>query len=83
VKGLLIGRLRAVIWKRLAGDLPPGQPPSVSEGGQVYRVHGPALVQEVEHAVGAFVHERHGAHLDADGLAFGRWFGRSHRAKAG
>jgi hypothetical protein len=72
VEGLLIGFLPAVVGKDLPRNLATGQPSPVGERGQIHHVSRPLFLQEVKHLVCAFVNEGHGAHLDADGLAFAR-----------
>ena len=76
VKELLVGLQHPVVRKRVPGNLPAGQSAAVGEGGQVNCVHRTKFLQKVKHLVRAFVHERHSADLDANGLGFGQRFRR-------
>ena len=58
-----------MIGKRLAGDLPAGDPAAVGERGEVDRVDLPALLEDVEHLIDPFIDKRDGADLNADRLA--------------
>src|SRR3989442_8194081 len=58
--------LLAVIGERLATQLPAGDAATVGERGEEERVDRGHLLESVQHLVGAFVHERHGSHLNPD-----------------
>ena len=76
VKGFRVRFLRPMVGKGTAWNLPPSQAATEGEGGQKEGVCAGALFEEVEHLADAFVHERDGAHLDADHLAWRRrWCG--------
>src|SRR6266581_3092394 len=74
VKGFLVRLLFAVIGKRLAGDLPPGEPASIGERGEKDCVHRAFALKDVERLLGAFIHERYRADLEADHLGGRRIF---------
>jgi len=76
VERLLIGLLLSVIGKRLTGHLASPQPASIGEGRQKNRVHRAAFLEQVEHLLGALVHEGNRAHLDAYSLLPRRLFRR-------
>ena len=68
--------LRPMVGKGMAWNLPPSQASTVGEGRQKEGVCAGALLEDVERLAGAFVHERDGANLDADRLAWRRrWCG--------
>ena len=69
VERVLVVLLLAVVGQRLAGDLPSGDAATVGERGEIDRVDLPALLQDVEHLLDAFIDERHGADLNPDRLA--------------
>src|SRR2546425_8011408 len=63
---IVVVLLLAVVWERLAAQLPAGDAATVSERGEKQCVDRGQLLEPVEHPVGAFVHERHGAYLNTD-----------------
>ena len=71
VEVLFVRLLHPVVRKRVSRNLPACQAATVREGGQVNRVHRPQFLEKVKYLVRAFVDERHGADLDANGLGFG------------
>ena len=63
-KGCRVVFLLAVIGQWLIRKLPAGNAATVCKAGHEERVDRRHLAQAVEHAIGPFVHERHGADLD-------------------
>ncbi|MGA2662687.1 MAG: hypothetical protein ABSH34_34840 [Verrucomicrobiota bacterium] len=72
VKEFLVRFLRPMVGKGTAWNLPPSQASTERECGEENGVRGGAPLQDIEHIADAFVHERDGAHLDADHLAWCR-----------
>ena len=61
----LIRLLHAVVGKRMAGDLPSGEPAPIGKRGQVKCVDHPPILEKVQDFVRAFIHKGDGADLDA------------------
>ncbi len=58
--------LFSVIRQRAVRHLPAPDAAAVSECGQKDRVRGTAFLKNVQHLLGAFIHEGHGAGLDTN-----------------
>ena len=69
---IIVVDLRTVVRQRLPPRLAPRDAPAVGKRRHEQRVDRRQLLEAVEHAVGAFIHERHGPYLDADHRPIGR-----------